>query len=195
MSAKQLMHVEVDRKQLDRALSLLKHLPGGVQKASKRAIGAALTAGRTRAAREVPKFYALADAKDRVKVSFSVRKSANNALVGELTSRGPGLPFHEFEHAPNTGDTTGRKRTQIRVTIKKGSSFGMRTGFRYNGKIFRRIPVKHSGWDKNLEIPYSVSIPQMVGHPQIAPQVQERMQEQFEKRLDNQVTHLLNGGK
>lgn len=187
------MHVEVDRKQLDRAISLLKHLPGGVQKASKRAIGAALTAGRTRAAREVPKIYAIN--KDMVKASFSVRKSANNALVGELTSRGPGLPYSAFPHEPDSGDTTGRKRTQIRVTIKKGNTFGMRTGFRYNGNILRRIPVKHSGWDKNLEIPYSVSIPQMVGNAQIAPQVQERMQEQFEKRLDNQVNHLLNGGK
>lgn len=98
-----------------------------------------------------------------------------------------------FSHRPKS-DTTGTNRKQISVTVKKGRTKTLTTGFKSNrlhGNLFvrkgqKRLPIKKA---------ISVSAPQMVGNPQIAPQVQERMQEQFEKRLDNQVNHLLNGGK
>ena len=186
--------IKPDQKALDEAMSLLQHMPGETQKVAARAINRTVMAGRTVASRRVRDVYTVKASDVRASFFKSV-KARSNWLRGELVSKGTALELAAFQHRPNKGDTTGSNRKTIFVTVKKEKTAPLATGFRYSNRIYQRIGKKHQGWNKNLEIPYSVSVPQMLGNANVAPDVQDRMQEAFERRLLHEVQFVLTKGK
>lgn len=174
--------------------SIVKRLP--TEKMARtvmaRAINRALDAGRTTAARETVKLYAVRQAQVRDK--SRIRKTSANSLDASLMFSGPALNIADFRVSPKTPQPA--KRPTLRVTIGKDQG-----GRLYKGaflipvrsgtvKAFRRV-----GKDRlPIEPVWGPSIPNLIGSERVSAAVQERMQEVVITRLDHEIGRELDKG-
>ena len=184
MARSDILFVNGYEAQIDNAVSVLRNIPNGAEKAVSLAIGRSLEAGRTQASKAVRESYTV---KQRdILPTFKMKKGR---MFGELWSRGKGLPMSAFQYRPHR-ETTGRNRTQVRVTIKKGNTEALRTGFVHNGMILMR----HASEPK-VRKAYSVSVPQMIDKAEVRESVQDRIEEVFLDRVNHEVDRILAKGK
>lgn len=165
---------------------MLKGIPGGLQKAVRLSFNRALEEGRTEAIRAVTSEYTL-KAKT-VRPTFKFKKASTSRLDAELSSRGANLPLEEFSHRP-TSDTTGAKRKQVRVAVKKGSPKPIGQGFIWKGQVRQRagsdrLPIPHK---------YGIAVPVALNNDEVVDIVVEKIGESVEKRLDHETQRLLDG--
>lgn len=175
---------------LDRAETVLSHIPGGFQKASMRAINAAVTAGRTAASVGARATYTAKASK--IKSTVSIRKASSGTLEAELKSKGPPLNLKHFQHRPAT-DTTGGNRRSIRVSVKKGSAKALATGFissKLHGNVFTRVEG-----ERRIRSAVSVAVPQMIENAEVREKLMHRMDETLNRRLEHEVGYILSKGK
>lgn len=186
-----LLEVKYDTAQMKRIETVLAHIPNGVAKASVNAINRALVAGRAAASKNVRNIYTISA--EKVKRTISLKNASMSGVSGSLESRGAGIGLMHFKHRPTT-DTTGKKRRAVAVTVKKGQTKRLATGFvssKLGGNIFtrdgrKRLPIKRA---------VSVSVPQMMENAEVREPMMNRMQEIMEKRLDHEVNRILGKGK
>ena len=195
---------------LERAAERLQSIRGGVEIAASRAINRAVTAGRAELVRGVGEKYTVKTRE--VRRTLAIKKATKADLDGEIRSEGPGLSLRHFKHSPAKGETTGAKRRQVRVSVKKGGGGALATGFLWDGgwgsgknSIYVRLgqkirPTKgyHKGKSylvNKIQKTTGPSVPQMAGSDGVRERVQTCLETTFEKRLDHEVDYLLSKGK
>lgn len=181
------MSVKDDYKlSIDIARDMLNEIPKGAEMVVARAFNRALVAGRTAATSKITKLYTVR-AKD-VRGTFLMKRAAHGHLDAELISKGSALPLRAFAHNP-TSDTTGAKRKPIRVTIKAGETYALTTSFVWRGNIFDRLGNSRTPIKKMV----GPSVPSMLGNDDIVDEVQSVMNDTAEKRLEHELSRLIEG--
>lgn len=170
------------------AHNLLEKIPKDAKKAAARAFNRALITGRAAATKEVTSRYTVRT-KD-VKSTFWMHKATEYNLRGTLISTGRSLPLRAFAHRPTT-DTTGAKRRPIRITVMSGEVHTFPTAFVWRNNIFRRLGGKRLPISKLM----GPSVPSMIGNTDIVDEVQNIMVEVAEKRLEHELSRLVEGKK
>lgn len=180
------LEVEADKNALERAEKLLAGIPGGITKATYRALNRSLQEGRTAATREATKLYTVKS--KSVRESMAMHRANSKNLNAELVSRGKNLPLASFTHRP-THDTTGARRKQVRVGVKKDGLKPLGQGFIHKGQIYQRLGKT----SYPIQFKYGLAAPVMLNNEQIVDKVLETMEKSVEKRLEHETNRLLNG--
>lgn len=181
-----MISVEVENDTLKQAERLLAEIPNGVQRAMVSAFNRALQEGRTAGTREVTKQYTI-QAK-RIRPTIAMHRANKNNLNAELVSRGKRMPLEYFAHKPQT-DTTGAKRKQVRVAVKKGGMKPLGQGFIYKGMVLQRLGDSRLPVQKK----FGPSIPSIIDNEQVVEVMENKMIEAVEKRLLHETERLLAG--
>lgn len=170
---------------LGRAEKMLKGIPGAAEKAVARALNRALVSGRaegTRAARSEYTIKASA-----VRADFAGMKRARpNDLTAELAARGRPQPLSVYKFAPKS-DTTGARRAQVRVAVKKGGLKPLGQAFVSGGKVMQRLGATRLP----VEQKYGPSVPALLGNEGVAEQIMDFMLETAESRLEHEILWAL----
>ncbi|MEG0473122.1 MAG: phage tail protein [Solibacillus sp.] len=152
-----------------------------------RAINRAAIAGQTRASVNIRKEYYIkaGDIKKHVKI----RKATANALSSQLRASGPVMPLMKFDVTPSSPNAT-----QVRARVKNGSrkpiesGFIARTGNGHTNVFTRvgreRLPIKGR---------FGPSVAQMLGKGEVVDDIQTRIQDVLDTRLDHELDRLLRG--
>lgn len=176
---------EVTSDMLGRAEKVLKGIPGAAEKAVARALNRALVSGRAEAVRAARSEYTIKAA--AVRADFSGMKRARpKDLTAELGARGSPKPLSVYKHAP-TSDTTGAKRTQVRVAVKKGGLKPLGQAYIHGGRVMRRLGATRLP----VEQKYGPSVPAVLGNMNVSEQIMDKMSETAESRLDHEILWAL----
>ncbi len=180
------MRIEADSNALGKAERLLAGIPNGFQRAMISSFNRALLEGRTAGTREATQHYT---AKAYiVRRTVVMHRAGKNNIEADLSSRGRNLQLELFTHKPTT-DTTGARRRQVTVAVKKEPLKPIGQGFIYRGMVMQRLgasrlPVKHL---------YSVSVPNILDNEKVRDKILDTMEKSVDKRLEHETYRLLNG--
>lgn len=180
------IYVETVDDSIERASVLLSRIPNGLRTVITRALNRSLYEGRTSAIREVRKEYTVR-ARD-VRPTFKMHRANKKDLNAELKSRGSNLELTLFSHKPKT-DTTGARRRQIRVGVKKGGLKPIGQGFIHKGRIFQRLGET----SYPVQLKFGIAVPVMLNNDDVSGEVLDTMRASFVKRLDHETDILLSG--
>ncbi len=186
MSEFRLRGVEEVEREIERAQKYLAGIPRGAERAMMHAFNRAASAGKKAGAKAVSARYTIPP--KRVKKAFRTIRANTKNLEATLESRDRRLALHTFRHNPRT-DTTGGRRRQVRVAVKRGSAKPIGQGFIHEGKIFQRVGKS----SYPIQFLHGVAIPVMLNNPDVVDAVQDKMMETAVKRLDHEVTRMLAG--
>ncbi len=191
-----LVKIELDKEQVKRALAALKSIPGGTKKAVNAAVNGALREAKKEAVDMVQSVYTVT--KKKITETLHVKPVKANGIGGELVSVGSTVNARNFQHAPQ-GDTTGRKRKLIRLSVFQGKPKPLGFGFKsskLNKQLFVRLKQKRGNKkDPNKWVTFekvdSISVPQMLGNAKVAPKLQERIASLIEEKADEKIKEVL----
>lgn len=174
---------------MERAASLLSGVKNGYEVAVSRAMNRAAVSGRAAAVTTIREEYTIKAS--TVRRNFAISKASKGNLEAIVSSKGPNIPLVNYRVSPKT-DTTGTKRKQVRVAVKKkGGLKPLGQSFVYRGRVLQRLG--------NARLPvrevYGPAIPLISGNNTVYENVEKTMREAFLKRLDHEVGYLLDGGK
>ena len=175
-------------KGFDQAKKLLAHLPGGIETAFSRSLNRAMTEARTAAIDSVTDEYTL-KARD-VRNTFSIRRSSRRYLQASLTSRGGSVLLSQYAHRPKT-DTTGKKRREVKVAVRRGTEKTLDRGFIHDGRVLQRqgrqrYPVR---------VGYGPAVPVALANEGVTDEVMQTMEASVVKRLEHETLRLLKGSR
>lgn len=180
------VNVKTNKNAIEKAVKYLAGVPGGFETAMMRAFNRALQEGRTAAVRETTKQYTVR-AKD-IRPTFKMHHASKSNLEAGLSSKGGRLPLSTFSHRPTT-DTTGAKRKQVRVSVKKGGLKPLGQAFVHNGRILQRLgPTSYPVQQK-----FGPAVPTMLDNDEVVDKVVETMGNSVDKRLEHETIRILNG--
>ena len=181
-----MIKVETGQQAIDRAAELLEGVPNGIQRALVSSFNRALQEGRTAGTRQAVGFYTLKAG--IVRGTMAMHRANKNNLNAELVSRGRRLPTRYYAHKPGR-DTTGAKRQQVSVAVRKGALKPIGQGFIYNGMVMQRLGTSR------LPVAqlYSLSVPNILDNEQVVDAIQDRMRQAVSKRLEHETERLLKG--
>ncbi|MBE0470509.1 MAG: phage tail protein [Methyloprofundus sp.] len=181
--------ISVDESHIERANRMLHGLSGAAPKALSRALNRSLENARSNAVKKVREEYTVR-ARD-VRQTIRLTRSKPNQLEGEVRSTGRSLPLSAFSVAPKT--VNGKRRSPIRVSVRKGSKQGMNRAFvaRVGGsvRVFervggRRLPIRQL---------FGPSVPQMIGNKTVVDFVSIEARKTMDVRLDHEIKRILDG--
>lgn len=171
----------------EKAEKMLAEIPKGLETAAARAFNRALDQGRSEAVRQVTAAYTV-KAK-AVRATFTSKRANRSSLEARLISRGGAISLGSFQLNPRS-DTTGAKRKQVRVAVKKGGLKSLGDAFVWNGQAF----IRRSNSSLPVDKLWGPSVPGMLGNEDIVDSLNEYMAEVAEKRFDHEVQYLLERG-
>lgn len=181
--------VTVTKGQIEKARELLHGFPGATRKVLAKSVNRSITSVRTEAVRKTREIYTV-KARD-VRDTIHLTRSKPSRLTGVISSVGSALPLSSFDHRPTT--VNGKRRTPIRVTVKRGEHQALDRAFiaRVGGNksIYERVGKKRMPIRKL----YSLSVPQMIGNEGTVQSMADKARETMDKRLDHEIDRVLNG--
>lgn len=162
-----------------------------IEKVKVRAINRATTTAQSTLVRKVRENYHI-KAGD-VRKSLTVSRARPGLPQSVISSSGKDLPTIAFQVRPGT--VNGKRRTPIRVSVKKGSTTELDRAF--IARIGGRLGVYERLSEKRFPIRqlYSVSIPVMANNPDVVESVAEDARSMLDKRLDHEINRVLDGAK
>lgn len=174
----------INKEALKKATERLEGIPNGIETALRLSFNRALSEGRTAGTREVTKAYTV-KAKN-VRPTFAMHKATKSDLNAELLSTGKRLSLDTFTHRPQA-DTTGAKRKEVRVSIRKGSLKPVNQGFVHRAMIFQRLGKTRLPVQKQ----FGPAVPAMLDHEAVSDVVVETLGKSVDKRLAHETKRLL----
>ena len=179
-----MIKVDADVKAIERAQALLAGVPNGVQRAMVSSFNRALLEGRTAGTREATKRYTLPAG--IIRKTMVMHRASKNSLEADLASRGRRVALKYFAHKPKT-DTTGAKRREVSVSVRRGALKPLGQGFIYHGKVMQRLGAERLP----VQEKYSVSVPNILNNPEIVDGIQDKMVQSVAKRMAHETDRIL----
>lgn len=170
---------------LSEASKLLAHLPNGIETALSRSLNRAMTEGRTVAIESVTDEYTIKPRE--VRSTFSVRRASRRHLQASLTSRGESVPLSKYAHHPKA-DTTGKKRREVKVGVRKSAMKPLAQGFIHDGFVLQR----EGRTSYPIRVAYGPAVPVAMANETVSDEVLETMEASVAKRLEHETLRLLN---
>jgi hypothetical protein len=202
--------VEIDEGQINHVNKMLYTMPEKARAVFKNAITRGLQAGETQARREVRERYAISN-KNLMEYS-SVRLNHTEAMgsdvVGSILFAGGKIPLYKFHPQPKERKYTNRfvnGKSGWRITTPVSAEDARASGmhrlsrgfiatFQSGHKgIFQRTNGKTKSGKERIKEYYGFSLPDMLDFPEARENVEARMEEITSKRIDQELTRILNG--
>lgn len=178
--------ITLDASQIDRAVDLLKHVPGAAQQAMARAMNRALEGARTTAVKETRAEYRVSSGD--VKATMRLRKATPTNLQAEVVSTGKRIPLAAFGTKPSQPGTGGQGRPTLRVGVKRSGKKPIDGAFIARvGRVAIRVGAKRYP----IRTLYGPAVPQMMGAEKVIARVEEIATQRLSARLDHEIEHAL----
>lgn len=186
MSGAVIKGIKATQADIEKGRKYLVGIPDGAERALLNAFNRALVSGKAAGVKSVRKEYAIRA--DAVRKSFKMHKASRSDLTAELVSSGENLPLSRFHYKP-TSDTTGNRRKQVRVEVKKTGLKPLGQAFVWKGKVMQRLGKERLP----IRQPYAIAVPVMLAHENVVDDVQTALIDTTRKRLKHEVYRLLQG--
>lgn len=182
--------VDIAEDSLDRVTKLLAGISGGVYKAVGSALTRAAAAGKTAAKQPVTREYSISQSEflsQTRNINHFVRDTGGGLSV-VFGFRGNVIPLMKFNtHVNNSGQVvTQVKRSGAAATLDRAFTAQM-GGHR---GVYERVGVKRFP----VEELYGPATPQMMySNEEVMDEIEDKMAETYEKRIDHEILRVLNG--
>lgn len=171
-----------------KAQRTLKRASSLVQRASFAAMGRAMSHAKTVLGKEIRSEYSIKARRARSAITAK-RVKTSGSTQAEILVRGGNLLASEFSLRPKT-DTTGGRRKAVRLGIRKGGVQRVDRGFVSRGVLLRR-----KGFSSYpIEPVFGPSVPGMAANEHVVDAVQSDFKETYERRLEHEISRLMNKG-
>ena len=176
----------MSRNSFENAKRRLNGLPGALQRACFAAMGRTLSHSKTVLSREIRSEYSI-KAKTARRAISAKRVKGSGSTSAEIRVRGPNLFASEFAMRPRT-DTTGAKRREVRLGIRKTGLKSVDRGF-----VSKKVLLQRTT-SSPLEPVFGPSVAGMAANDEVVKTLESAVAETFERRLDHEVKRLLSKG-
>lgn len=178
-----MISISLDPVNVEPILRSISHIPGAIEKATRRAIKRTLAGAKQTAAQLARQRYTLPAS--IVRNSLELRVGSN--FSGYLKSRGTRNPLDKAKTTPKSRIT--RRGKYIRAEVVRGQGDIIKKAFRKfgGGSVFERTGKNRFPIHKLK----TVSAPQMVGHPSISKPVIAKIQNRLEINLLHEASFIL----
>lgn len=184
--------VELDKKALSRALTVLNAFGERGGRAVTRSVNRALTAIKTVAGKAAREQFTIRTVKD-IKSSLRVSRAAvsGDVIEGRVESRGLAISGSHFKYKPRTMDPAQNKPGKRRLELEslKGTPQTVERGFVWNSRLYRRVGRKRLP----IVTVAGPSAPEMLSNEKVQQRMQARGAQVLEERLQHEVEALSQG--
>jgi len=194
--------IEVSEQTIDRIHAILAGVEKADEKVLKPALARGLMAGKTAAGRMVRQTYHISagDFNSRGYMRYNSVSSTGDGIIGSIEYSGSVIPLMKFKVAP----TTPKQKKTPSAAVLKASSL---TKFARLNNVFvaqmksghigiferRKGTVSPNAGKEKLKELLSPAVPQMVGNETVMENVEKRVNEVVNQRIDHEIERLLNG--
>ena len=202
--------IEVQQSQADRINLILGGLKGAPDKAFSSIINRGLATVRSQSSKGIRSIYNITHSNLRADSNITLKKAGKSNLSGEIMFSGFKIPLARFSVSPNI---PGSKRP-LKISVLRTSSptllqhaFLARTKSGHLG-IFERIPGQYMGsrigrskhsekiganTNRTTDQFYGPEAAQMASNSLVLTQIEAAAQETINKRVEHEITRILNG--
>lgn len=202
--------IEVQQSQADRINLILGGLKGAPDKAFSNIINRGLATVRSQSSKGIRSIYNITHSNLRADSNITLKKAGKSNLSGEIMFSGFKIPLARFSVSPNI---PGSKRP-LKISVLRTSSptllqhaFLARTKSGHLG-IFERIPGQYMGsrigrnkhsekiganTNRTTDQFYGPAAAQMASNSLVLTQIEAAAQETINKRVEHEITRILNG--
>ena len=190
--------ISLSEREIEKATKLLRHIPGGVEKAIVSTINKSIYGAKTDSTKRVTQEYVIKQA--RVREVIQVLKASKNNLSARIISRGRPRALTYFKTNPR--DVPRKRLKKLLISqVKKGAGGPIKNAFLARMEsghlgVFHRTGKKRKKDKTNLESieqNYGPSIAQMLGAKSVVAYVEEKAQKRIEKNLNHEIERILKG--
>lgn len=202
--------MSIDAKGVERVNKLLAGIEGGAQKALFNAIGRAQSKVRTETTKAISSAYAITQQNIRAATNIKSRTyTHDNGVVGEITYAGTKIPLYRFDVNPKIptldrqrkikvlltgGWATLHPSIPVAATIKRGGSRTTSTSAFIARMKSGHIGVfERMGESGKIRERMGLATAQMAENSMVLEDVERQAQETITKRLEHEITRILNG--
>lgn len=164
------------------------NIDGALGKAVYFSASRALTHTALILSKEIRKEYSVKARTARSAISKRIQKKKGH-MNAQISVKGPNLFAQTFNLRPKT-DTTGAKRREVRLGIRKSELKPVDRGFISKGILLQR----KTSSSLPVEPVFGPSVAGMAANENVVEAVQKSFDETFERRLDHEVKRLLSKG-
>jgi hypothetical protein len=194
-----MLKFDIKTEGFEKAAKTLEGMGQAFPRAASEAINKGLIAGRALAVRLIRTRYDIQSGELKGK-GMELQRSTNRSMGGVLRAAGPMLPVSAFPYSAKRMPLKGKgsrrnpiKAQFIKVKIlNKGGKKLVKGAFLAKGRIWER---RGPGRDAPLGIVSTIGVPQMVAYLGISKQVEKRIAETTQKRLEHNVAFELEKAK
>jgi len=178
----------MNQNSIEKARKLLANIDGALGKAVYFSASRALTHTALILSKEIRKEYSVKARTARSAISKRIQKKKGH-MNAQISVKGPNLFAQTFNLRPKT-DTTGSKRREVRLGIRKSELKPVDRGFVSKGVLLQR----KTSSSLPVEPVFGPSVAGMAANENVVEAVQKSFDETFERRLDHEVKRLLSKG-
>jgi hypothetical protein len=195
--------VEFKNEQIDRAVAMLRHIPGAAEKAMARAINRAIKSARAATVKQIRMVYRAPASAIRLSIGKPIMATPQK-LRASLTTKGRRLTLYDFGPTPKREGTGGPGKRALRIAVRRDSmvkafrgafvikadSGKMHVAVRSKSKFV--ISKKTGKRVQKIRALYSPAAAQMAGKKKVIEAVEAAAQIQLDARLDHEINAILN---
>lgn len=178
---------------LDRARLFLGSVPGGAERATARAMNAAIRASLHVAVESIAARYAVRPSDVLQSLRITTAKPGN--LEAAIVARSGSLPLSYFPHDPTLAGTGGPGRPVLTAEVKRGGSKGVRGAFvaTLGGKprLVIRTGEKTASSKQQLRTLFTVPIASMLTVEPVVDAVEVRVRAVLDERMPVEIDREL----
>ena len=197
--------IEVSEQTMDRIHTILAGVEKADEKVLKPALARGLMAGKTAAGKMVRQTYHISagDFNSRGYMKYNSVTKNGDGIIGSIEYSGGVIPLIKFKVSPSTP----KKKTTPSAAVLKASSL---VKFNRQKNVFvaqmksghigimerQKGTVSQTTGKEKLKELLSPAVPQMVGNEKVMQNVEERVNEVINQRIEHEIERLLskNGG-
>lgn len=184
--------IQITNEQIERVNLILSEVPKGAEKALSSVIKRATSTVRSETVKGITGVYAISRQNIRAETTINMRtRKADGGVVGVVSFAGHKIPLYRFSVSP----TLPVQRATVKAAVKRGNA---QTPFEH--AFIAKMRSGHTGMferDTTARLPISEfmgpSTAQMAGNSVIVAEVESKAQEVIEKRIEHEITRILNG--
>lgn len=184
--------IQITNEQIERVNLILSGVPKGAEKAITSVIRRANSTVRTEVVRGISSVYAISRQNVRAETTIHVRtRKTDGGVIGTVSFAGYKIPLYRFNVSP----TIPVQRATVSAAVLKDNG---QTPFVH--AFIAKMRSGHTGMferDGTKRLPITEfmgpSTAQMAGNSVILEQVEEKAQTVVNKRIEHEITRILNG--
>lgn len=196
--------IEISNEQIERVNAVLRGIQGGAEKVFCNSINRALGTIRTTAGKQIREVYAISQRDLRPKENIRLKKANRNDLIGEVFFADRSIPLYRFNVSPRQPIWRGKVKAAVLKTesqkeFEKAFIATVRAGGEEHTGVWERKVERTGDPDdrKNSRFPivefFGPSVADMAGNSVVVEQVENAAQETINKRIEHEITRILNG--